>query len=165
MSLARTGSTLSAPSASGSITIAAPPALVYDLITDLTSYSEIAEETTAIRWHAGSHAAPGAVFKGTNRNGWRRWTTTCTVTDAEPGRRFAFTVRHTVLPIARWRYEIEPTAAGCRVTESMWDDRPGWFRAPAQFATGVGDRISKSSANIAATLERLKRRAEATAGA
>ena len=151
------------PSATGSIAIAAPPAVVYDLITDLSRYSDVAEETTTIRWHAGSSAAPGAVFKGTNRNGWRRWTTTCTVTAAEPGLRFAFTVRHTVLPIARWQYEIEPTDDGCRVTESMWDDRPGWFRKPAQLATGVGDRIGKNSANIAATLERLKRRAEATA--
>jgi len=153
---------LTVPSASGSIAIAAAPDVVYNLITDLTSYSDVTEETTAIRWHSGSAAAPGAVFKGTNRNGWRRWTTTCTVTDAEPGRRFAFTVRHTTLPIARWQYEIEPTEDGCRVTESMWDERPGWFKAPAQFATGVGDRIGKSSANIAATLARLKQRAEAS---
>ena len=154
---------MTAPTATGSIAIAASPAAVYDLITDLTSYSDVAAETTAIRWHSGSSAAPGAVFKGTNRNGRRRWTTTCTVTDAEPGRRFGFTVRHTVVPIARWRYDIEPTDGGCRVTESTWDDRPGWFKAPAGLFTGTPDRAGTNSANIAATLERLKQRAEATA--
>lgn len=152
---------MTAPSATASIAISASPAAVYDLITDLANYADVAEETSAYRWQSGSSVAPGAVFKGTNRNGWRRWTTTCTVTDAEPGRRFAFTVRHTKLPIARWQYEIEPTADGCRVTESMWDDRPTWFKTPAQFATGVRDRIAKSTANIEATLARLKQRAEA----
>jgi hypothetical protein len=101
------------------------------------------------------------VFKGTNRNGWRRWTTTCTVTDAEPGRRFAFDVRHTVVPISRWQYEIEPTAGGCTVTESTWDRRPGWFKGVAALATGVPQRTDANDAHIAATLQRLKARAEA----
>jgi hypothetical protein len=81
-----------APSATGSTEIAAAPEAVYVLITDLQVLAELAEETAVMRWHKGEKAAPGAVFKGTNRNGWRRWTTTCTVTDAEPGRRFAFLV-------------------------------------------------------------------------
>jgi hypothetical protein len=154
---------LTAPTATGSIAIAAPPAAVYDLITDLTSYSDVAEETSAIRWVSGSSAAPGAVFKGTNRNGWRRWTTTCTVTEADPARRFAFTVRHTVVPIARWLYEIEPTDGGCRVTESTWDNRPRWFKTPAGLFTGTPDRVGTNTSNIAATLARLKQRAETTA--
>jgi hypothetical protein len=97
----------------------------YGLLTDLSALSEIAGETSAISWHSGSSAAPDAVFRGTNRNGWRRWTTTCTV------------------------------------TESMWDRRPGWVKGPGRYVTGIQDRIGTNTANIAATLARLKARAEA----
>jgi hypothetical protein len=45
------------------------------------------------------------VVKGHNRNGIYRWSTTCTVTDAQPGRVFAFDVRYLGLPSC-WRCDI-----------------------------------------------------------
>ena len=114
-----------------------------------------------MRWHRGEPATPGAVFKGHNANRGRSWTTTCTVTHAEPGRVFAFDVKHTVVPVAHWRYDIEPVDGGCRVTEQTWDRRPGWFRKPAGLATGVSDRASTNARNIEVTLQRLKAAAEA----
>jgi hypothetical protein len=104
------------------------------------------------------------VFVGHNENGGRRWTTKCTVTDAEPGHVFAFDVRHTVVPIARWQYDILDLTAsggGCQVTESTWDRRPGWFRKLAGRATGVPDRVAANTDHIQLTLQRLKQRAEA----
>ena len=150
----------SEPSATVSVKVAADPSAVYALITDLDTMAQLAEETAAMRWAKGTAAAVGAVFKGTNRNGWRRWTTTCTVTDAEPGRRFAFDVTHTVVPISRWEYALEATDEGCIVTESTWDRRPGWFKAPAGLFTGVPKRAEANTAHIEATLRRLKARAE-----
>jgi Polyketide cyclase / dehydrase and lipid transport len=101
------------------------------------------------------------VFTGNNRNGVRQWSTTCAVTDADPGRVFAFDVRHTVLPISHWRYDIEPVGGGgCRVTERTWDRRPGRFKTPARLATGVKDRTAANGAHIKATLQRLKEKAE-----
>jgi polyketide cyclase/dehydrase/lipid transport protein len=149
------------PSATSSVQIDAAPATVYALITDLAAMTEIAEETAKMRWAKGSSAAPGAVFKGTNRNGWRRWTTTCTVTDAQPGERFAFDVSHTGVPISRWQYDIAAAGGGCTVTESTWDRRPGWYKKPAELATGVGNRAGVNAEHIQATLQRLKKRAEA----
>jgi len=149
------------PSATGSVEISAAPATVYGLITDLTAMSEIAEQTEVMRWAKGGSAAPGAVFKGTNRNGWRKWTTKCTITDAQPGETFAFNVSHTGVPVARWQYDIAPTGEGCTVTESTWDRRPGWYKFPAGLATGVMNRVSANTDNIQATLQRLKNRAEA----
>src|SRR5205807_6485548 len=111
----------------------------------------------------GDAVRPGAVFAGHNRNGGKRWTTKCTVTDAEPGRTFAFEVRHTVFPIARWQYDITDLAGsdgGCRVTESTWDRRPGWFGKLAGRATGVTDRTAANTKHIELTLQRLKQRAE-----
>jgi hypothetical protein len=153
--------TTTAPSATSTVEIAAAPAAVYALITDLEAMADIAEETAVMRWQKGaSSAAPGAVFKGTNRNGWRRWTTTCKVTDADPGQLFAFQVSHTGVPISRWQYDIAPSGEGCTVTESTWDRRPGWYKRPAGLATGVMNRAGANADHIAATLQRLKARAE-----
>src|SRR3954465_13932129 len=99
----------SEPTASGTVEVAAAPEAVYALITDLSVMTDLAEETAVLRWKKGGGAAPGAVFRGTNRHGWRRGTTSCTVTDADAGRRFAFNVSHTVFPVSRWQYDIEPT--------------------------------------------------------
>lgn len=149
-----------AASAQATVDIAAAPEVVYHLITDLNALAELAEETTAMRWKKGDAARPGAVFTGSNRNGSRSWNTTCTVTDAAPGRAFAFDVRSLAVPVAHWRYDIEAAPGGCRVTERTWDRRPGWFRTVAGVATGVRDRGTANAEHIRLTLERLKARAE-----
>ena len=153
--------TAPAPSASASIDINAAPAKVYALITDLTSFAALTEETRAMRWRKGTAAAPGSVFRGKNKNGWRTWTTNCRVTDAD-GSRFAFEVTsHPSIPVSRWQYDITATASGCTVTESTWDKRPKWFKKPAELATGVGNRPVVNTQHIEATLARLKAAAEA----
>jgi hypothetical protein len=149
------------PSATSTVEVNAAPATVYGLITDLDAMTEIAEETAKMRWAKGGAAAPGAVFKGTNRNGWRRWTTKCTITDATVGERFAFNVTHAGVPIARWQYDITPTGDGCVVTESTWERRPGWYVKPSSLVTGSKNRAGENSEHIKTTLERLKKRAEA----
>jgi uncharacterized protein YndB with AHSA1/START domain len=77
------------PCAQATVTISAPPEAVYALITDLPTLASLAEEANAMDWHKGDCVSPGNVFKGHNRSGNKKWTTTCTVTDAEPGRVFA----------------------------------------------------------------------------
>jgi hypothetical protein len=143
------------------VRIDARPDTVYSLVTDLPTLASLAEEAVAMEWRKGDAARPGAVFVGHNKNGGRRWTTKCTITDAEPGRVFAFDVRYTVIPIARWQYDIVAADGGCHVTESTWDRRPGWFRKIAPTATGVTDRAAANTEHIQLTLQRLKQRAEA----
>ncbi|MDZ4265362.1 MAG: SRPBCC family protein [Mycobacterium sp.] len=150
-----------APDAHGSVTIAADPAAVYDLLTDLPTLASLAEEAETMQWRKGDAARPGAVFSGHNRNGSHTWTTKCTVTDAEPGRAFAFDVRSAgIVPIAHWRYDITPTDGGCTVTESAWDRRPRWIVRPAALTTGISDRTAANTEHIRLTLQRLKERAE-----
>ncbi|BDX29698.1 hypothetical protein TUM20985_02450 [Mycobacterium antarcticum] len=151
---------MSEPSAQASVTIAASCADVYAIITDLPTMATLAEETSAMEWVDGDAARPGAVFKGRNNNGGKSWTTKCTVTHAEPGRVFAFDVKSAIIPVAHWRYDIEPVDGGCRVTEQTWDRRPAWFRKPAGLATGVSDRTGANAKHIEVTLQRLKTRAE-----
>lgn len=155
------------PTCHSSITVAAAPEAVYALITDLPTLAELGEEIVSMRWRKGTAVAPGAVFTGRNGNGSHRWSTSCTVTDAVAGRRFAFDVRVArVVPIAHWRYDIVPAggpdAGGCTVTESTWDMRPRWLAPTAKLTTGVGDRRSANAAHIEETLRRLKARAESS---
>jgi hypothetical protein len=144
------------------VTIDADADTVYRLITDLPTLASLAEENEAMEWRKGEAARAGAVFKGHNRSGSHRWSTTCTVTEAEPSRVFAFDVRYTVLPIAHWRYDIVPAEGrGCQVIERTWDRRPGWFSKTAWVATGVRDRDAANAEHIKLTLKRLKEKAEA----
>lgn len=145
-----------------SVKISAAPSAVYELITDLPTLAAIGEEIDAMQWQRGDHVAPGAKFKGRNSNGGHKWTTTCTVIEADPGRTFAFDVKtFGVVPVAHWRYEVTPTQDGCTVTERTWDKRPGWIRKPAELSTGVHDRKGANAEHIKLTLQRLKERAEA----
>jgi hypothetical protein len=152
---------MTVPCVTATVQIDARPDVVYELITDLPTLASLAEEAVAMEWHKGNGARQGAVFTGHNENSGRRWSTKCTVTDAEPGRIFAFDVRHSIVPIARWQYDIVAADGGCRVTESTWDRRPGWFRKLTRRATGVTDRVAANTEHIQLTLQRLKHRAEA----
>ena len=149
-------------SAQAEVNIDADPDTVYALITDLPTLATLAEEAAAMDWCKGDAVRPGAVFKGHNRNGIFRWSTTCTVTDAEPGRLFAFDVRYVGVPVASWRYDIAAQGGGCRVTEGTWDRRPGWFGMTAWIGTGVRDRTAANAEHIKVTLQRLKQKAEAS---
>lgn len=150
------------PTATGQITVNALPEDVYRLISDPSSLAGIAEETVSCTLLDGATSVSvGTRFRGVNRRGFRRWSTVSTVTDAAPGRQFAFNVASLGIPVARWSYSITPAESGCVVTESTWDRRPRWFLGLAYLATGVSDRVSVNNANIATTLQRLKEKAEA----
>ncbi|MBW4716830.1 SRPBCC family protein [Saccharothrix sp. SC076] len=149
-----------APDATGAIDVAAPPGRVYELISDLAGLADVAEEFSGGQWLDAPGLRVGARFRGANRRGGRSWSTVATVTDAEPGRRFAFEVHSMGLPVSRWQYDVEPSGTGCRVTESTWDRRPAWFRPLSALATGVRDRATQNRHNIEATLAKLKQVAE-----
>lgn len=152
------------PAATGTVPVRATPAETYRIISDPVAMARFAEEAHRARWLHGAEApAVGARFQGYNRNGIRRWATTCRVTDADPGRRFAYEVTASPLriPISRWQYDIEPTSEGCTVTETNWLRAPLWFIPFAILITGVTDRIGANNANIATTLVRLKTHLEA----
>jgi uncharacterized protein YndB with AHSA1/START domain len=145
-----------------STAVDAPAATVYALISDVTRMGEWSPETRSCRWLGEPGPAVGARFRGSNRYGFRRWSTTCTVTAADPGRRFAFAVRYGLFPISEWSYAIEPTEAGCTVTEAWADKRPVWMRVTAPAAMGIIDRPAHNRAGMHATLAALKAAAEAS---
>ncbi|WP_033289955.1 SRPBCC family protein [Amycolatopsis jejuensis] len=145
------------PDATGEIEVDASPEAVYALVSDPAALAGVTAEYWRHRWLGGATGpAVGERFRGSNRRGLRRWTTTVTITAADAGRRYAFNVDLGPVPISRWEYVIEPSGAGCRVTESTWDRRPPWFLPLALAATGVRDRAATNRANIAETLARVK---------
>jgi Polyketide cyclase / dehydrase and lipid transport len=149
------------PSAQGSVAIAASPDRVFTLVSDLPGMAELADEFSGGRWLGGATASVvGARFKGTNRNGWRGWSTIATVTDADPGALFGFEVSYLGLPISRWEYAITPAGAGCTLIERTWDRRAAWVRFTTSLWTWRWQRTATNAAHIASTLERVRLAAE-----
>ena len=149
--------------AQSSIEIAAPAELVYDLVSNVPDLPKWAAETDRCTWLDGAEGpAVGARFRGRNSYHGRRWATTCTVTDADPGRRFGFRVQTAGFATASWRYEIEPTETGCRVTESTLRTVPRPIALLVnRLLLGIPDRDAHNQRNIERTLARLKEYAEA----
>jgi hypothetical protein len=149
---------------SRSVHVQAPPRKVWDLVSDLPGMGRLSPENTGGTWRRGATGpAVGAVFKGHNRNGIRRWSTTVTVLQCEPGSRFSFAVSsYLKIPVSEWSYQIAPAAdGGCEVTETWADRRPRWFKGPAGVVTGVLHRDDATTAvNLERTLATLKAVAE-----
>ena len=146
-----------------SIDISAPPARVWALVSDLPGMGRFSPENTGGVWQRGDGPVTGAVFRGTNAQGRRRWSTRSTVERAEPGAAFAFLVRAGGLPVAQWSYELTPTAQGCTLTET-WEDRRGWLVTRlGALTTGVQDRAAFTSKSIDHTLAAVKAAAEGDA--
>jgi hypothetical protein len=143
------------PDASASRTVGAAPQAVWAHVTDLGSIGERSPETFRARWTRGDGPTSGARFRGWNRQGPFVWTTTCTVTEAEPGRRFAFDVSFLGLTVAHWRWDVEEAGDGSRVELAMWDRRGRIMQIIGPLGTGVRDRLAHNQAGIEATLDRL----------
>ena len=142
---------------SRSVQIEATPESAYARVSDLPRMGELSPENRGGRWLRGATGpAVGARFRGHNRNGIRRWSTSVVVAVADPGEEFAFDTTFWGVPVSRWRYTFVPHGDGCRVTETWEDRRPAWFRGPAGLATGVLDREEMTGRSIEHTLARLK---------
>ena len=143
-----------------SVTVAASPETVYDLIADVSRIGERSPECYRAQWLDGAtRAEVGARFRGHNRIGPIRWATTCIVTKADRGREFAFTV---VNPKGReeteWRYVLTADADGTNVTESY---NFLWCPWAARVAELPFPRDKQLRRGIQQTLAAIKSAAEA----
>jgi hypothetical protein len=141
--------------ASATATIAAPADTLYALVSDVTRMGEWSPENVGGRWLGGATGpSMGARFRGSNRRGWRRWSTTCTVVAAS-GRMFAFDVSVAGVPASRWTYEFRPDGDATVVTETWTDRRPRWFARLAGATMGIDDMSAHNQENIRVTLANL----------
>ena len=132
------------------------PESVYAAISDVTRMGEWSEECYACEWHEGFDGpAVGAGFDGHNRNGHLTWTTQGRVIEADPGRAFAFECSMMDFHYSTWGYRIEPTSAGCLVTEWSDDLRPESVLEFSKQVSGVDDRTDRNRQTMSGTLDRL----------
>lgn len=144
-----------------SIEIAATPAQVWSVVSDLRRMGEWSPQCVRMVV-LGREVGQGTRTLNLNRQGWKRWPTTARVVVFEPEQTLAFRI-----PANRtvWTYELEPTddGAGTLLTESR--------RTPAgvsrlsnalvKASLGGTDPFEASLASgIRRTLERIKVEAE-----
>jgi uncharacterized protein YndB with AHSA1/START domain len=155
------------------VRIAASPDRVWDLVSDVTRIGEFSPETFEAQWLDGADGPrPGARFRGHVRRNGRGpvYWTTCTVTAADPGREFAFSVAGLGGATANtWRYRLEAAPAddgksstgesgtgesGTDVTESF--EMPATLMNYIYWTLAGPARLRTNLDGMRATLERIK---------
>jgi uncharacterized protein YndB with AHSA1/START domain len=138
----------------------APAARVYALVSDVTRMGEWSPDCVRCESQGGaSRPAVGARFRGSNRQGWIRWTTTAEVVSAEPAREFAFTTKSGSHDATRWRYVFSPADGGTDVTESFEEVyTPAYVRVAEKLF--MRNREQQLTDGMRTTLERVKAAAE-----
>ena len=144
--------------------IDAAPEAVYAVISDVSRMGEWSPETYKCEWVGGATGpAVGASFKGSNKRGALRWSTTPKVVVADPGKEFTFDVGSDV----RWRYRLAPEGNGTQVTESfeMLCDLKWYYAFVERWLMRVSDRKADLERSMAQTLQRIKQSIEASTSA
>ena len=145
-----------------SILIHASADAVYRLVADPIRMAERSPECVRCRWLGDVRRAEvGARFRGTSRNGWRRWSTTSTIAEMRDGERFAWEVTYVGQRVARWEYRLEPADDAVRLIESVHDRRGRLLHAVSPLITGSPDRDKRNADTMESTLEAIKAAAEA----
>jgi hypothetical protein len=142
-----------------SIEVRASPSQLYDAVSDVRRMGEWSPECQRCEWIDGAVGpAVGARFKGSNRRGIIRWSTTPRVLVANAGQEFAFVTGHRGRDMTKWTYRFDPVVDGTTVTESfeMLSDMPWYYRFADRYLMGVMDRTADLVSNMGATLQRLK---------
>jgi hypothetical protein len=152
---------VSAPTtASRSIDIAASPEVVYDLVSDITRTGEWSPECRSCEW-VDQPGQVGSRFKGHNRQGPARWTTTAKVRTADRPRTFGFATLFKDGDATRWTYEITPKGDGVTLTESFESiDAPALIKLAEKYF--LRNRQQQLEKGLDETLAKIKAIAERT---
>ena len=152
---------------SASVTVAAPPGDLWDMVSDVTRMGEWSPECYSCRW-IGKKREPvvGARFIGFNKRGWARWATTNEVIEADRGVAFAFRTRETGV-VWGYRFAADPEASDGATVATESRDISGartWLvRLAGPFVGGMDSHADELREGMRQTLERIKAAAEAPA--
>lgn len=144
-----------------SVEIAAPPAAVWALVSDVCRMSDWSPQVTSTRLRAGhERVGPGAQFTNRNVHGELEWTTHAEVVRWEPSRELAFRVEENW---AVWSFLLEQTATGTRLTQRR-ETPDGISDLSAELTEGfMGGQDAFTGAleeGMTQTLERIRTTAE-----
>ena len=136
---------------------------IWLLLANLERMGEWSPECYRVTWLDGatSPAKPGARFKGWNRWGPVRWSMTCEMQSAEPGREICWTTIQRGQELVRWRYEFAADGDETVVTETF---EVHWLPPMARVFEDVlmvnRDRDRERAMQV--TLERIKATVESS---
>lgn len=147
-----------------SIDIAAPPSAVYALVTSMERYGEWSSENAGGYWRKGADGVPGTgkigdQFVGINRQGEREWKAPVEIVECDQDKAFAFVTGGVEMNIALWKYVLEPTDGGTRLTEH-YELRNLSPQMVEGGQASVDARMDAMRSSIRATLEGIKAAAE-----
>ncbi len=146
------------------VTVAASPEVVYDLVADVTRMGEWSPVS-----RGGDFREDDATwFTGHNKNGELEWSTQCRIDVAERGKEFTFVNTGFAgdLDLVKWSYTFASDGDGCTVTE-RWEVLPAYpdfiegllgGMSASDYLDGV---IEPTQTGMAETLAKLKAAAEA----
>jgi hypothetical protein len=143
---------------SHSIQIDAAPARVWELVTALDRYGEWSSENTGGYWRKGEDGEPGTGMVGDMFVGVE-WKAPVEIICREEERDFAFVTGGLEYNIALWRYQLEPSGDGTKLTET-WTLRK---LSPNMIEKGDEElqyRKANADSSIQATLAGMKAAAE-----
>jgi uncharacterized protein YndB with AHSA1/START domain len=142
--------------------IAAPPAAVWSLVSDITTPARFSGELQEVRWIDDEH------FVGRNRHpAIGVWETTCTVVSRDPEREFGWVVGDPGHPSATWRFTLERAGSGTVLRQWMrMGPAPSGLNIairarPDKEERIVARRLEEHRANMQTTVDGIKRLAEA----
>lgn len=94
---------------------------VWDIARDVTRVGDWSHECVDVKWIDGATAAaPGARFRGRNKQGLFRWGRVCEIVNAEPYELVWRTVPTALYPDSTdWRITLRPCGAGTKIEQSF----------------------------------------------
>lgn len=141
------------PDVTVSRTIAATPSAVWKLVSDPTRMGEWSPENQGAKWLGDAKdASVGAKFRGSNKNGWVRWKTVCTVSECSEDEAFAFNVKSGPIPVATWAFRLSPDGEGTKVTEEFTNSEPRWMEKFTNKLLKIDSRAEFNREGMGATL-------------
>jgi hypothetical protein len=144
-----------------SITIAAPPSVVYAAVSDITRTGEWSPVCKECWWGEGDGPWVGSFFTGRNVTPARTWETRSEVIVAESDRSFGWSVAGGV---AHWIYTLEGIDGGTELTESWVFTEKGQDVFAERYGDSAPDEIAARTEaarqGIPATLAAIKRAIE-----
>jgi Polyketide cyclase / dehydrase and lipid transport len=156
------------PTTQAEVMVAAAPPVVWALVCDIQLPARFSPEFNGAQWLDGaSSPAPGARFIGHNHHpAAGRWQTTSTICEYEPGHLLGWAVGDPSWPGARWRFVLDPGAAGTRLTQWMQIGpgpsglTPVIEAMPGKESRILHRRLAEHHASMTATLAGIKELAE-----
>jgi uncharacterized protein YndB with AHSA1/START domain len=149
--------------------IGAPPARVWELISDPALMPAMSSELQSVEWLDGADGpALGARFAARNRHeALGEWGSTSQIVEFEPERVFGWAAGDPADSAARWRFLLEPKDGGTELSEwvQLGPGRSGLSLAIEQMPDKeqkiVFVRLREFERNMTFTLDQVKARAEA----